>query len=582
MTKRKLKGPASVRDKGKKTKVNDDKNEAMEPSSSEASSFIRENTESSMVKMEPSALLNNDDDGMMDKMSMLEDDEEAGLEPSLEQDNLDEEEDRALNAAVHDNEANFSKVASKKLQEKVELLEAEKKKQQASLKELQAKVELLETEKKDLATKYQKYKMLCKQMKDRENSLAKNSGSNNSSIKELEDENQELKMKLKSVVDNLNTEQESKCDVNSKLLLKDKMLQDQIIKNEELEQKFKNFLSKFYEKFSKQGANSLTENAVSTLQSSLAESKVGDHLSEKANPKNIAAKAKMTTDDNSSSTPSKGKILQKILPKPIEERSGSIDRDSKGSSSDKHVINGSSKANPSSNMKDVPSPVVNKGKPTGRKKIEMNPVKGKQSKEAQEAPSRLNKSLPSSASLTRTPTSRVASNVTSSKAVTKTPVQPQAPAASMVSSAEAKTLPSKLLGNTSITIGKSTEAEAGKQLATSSTGPPSTTLNSASARLSKLGNASLSISSSKALESKVSQLSKNSSITMTKPAAVSSSNKIMESSKSKGATPDVNTSKLLNNSGISFSKVSSNQKIKFRMKRKPLLLCQLQPKLLLD
>merc|ERR1719322_731531 len=237
----------------------------------------------------------------------------------------------------------------------------------------------------------------------------------------------------------------------------------------------------------------------------------------------------MTTDDNSSS-PRKGKILQKILPKPIEERSGSIDRDSKGSSSDKHVINGSSKANPSSNMKDVPSPVVNKGKPTGRKKIEMNPV---QSKEAQEAPSRLNKSLPASASLTRTSTSRVASNVTSSKAVTKTPVQPQAPAASMVSSAEAKTLPSKLLGNTSITIGKSTEAEAGKQLATSSTGPPSTTLNSASARLSKLGNASLSISSSKALESKVSQLSKNSSITMTKPAAVSSSNKITESSKSK-------------------------------------------------
>merc|ERR1712240_694301 len=49
-------------------------------------------------------------------------------------------------------------------------------------------------------------------------------------------------------------------------------------------------------------------------------------------------------------------------------------------------------------------------------------------------------------------------------------------------------------------------------------------------------------------------------ISMTKPAAVSSSNKIMESSKSKGATPDVNTSKLLNNSGISFSKVSSNQK----------------------
>merc|ERR1719300_2101605 len=313
--------------------------------------------------MEPSALLNNDDDGMMDKMSMLEDDKEAGLEPSLEQDNLDEEEDRALNAAVHDNEANVSKVASKKLQEKVELLE---------------------TEKKDLATKYQKYKMLCKQMKDRENSLAKNGGSNNSTIMELEDENQELKMKLKSVVDNLNTEQESKCDVNSKLLLKDKMLQDQIIKNEELEQKFKNFLSKFYEKFSKQGANSLTENAVSTLQSSLAESKVGNHLSEKANPKNIAAKAKMTTDDNSS-TPSKGKILQKILPKPIEERSGSIDRDSKGSSNDKHVINGSSKTNPSSNIKDVPSPVVNKGKPTGRKKIEMNPVKGKQSKEAQEA-----------------------------------------------------------------------------------------------------------------------------------------------------------------------------------------------------
>merc|ERR1719300_1153224 len=103
--------------------------------------------------MEPSALLNNDDDGMMDKMTMLEDDEEAGLEPSLEQDNLDEEEDRALNAAVHDNEANVSKVASKKLQEKVELLE---------------------TEKKELATKYQKYKMLCKQMKDRENSLAKN------------------------------------------------------------------------------------------------------------------------------------------------------------------------------------------------------------------------------------------------------------------------------------------------------------------------------------------------------------------------------------------------------------------------
>merc|ERR1719309_1736542 len=131
------------------------------------------------------------------------------------------------------------------------------------------------------------------------------------------------------------------------------MLQDQIIKNEELEQKFKNFLSKFYEKFSKQGANSLTENAVSTLQSSLAESKVGDHLSEKANPKNIAAKAKIAVEDQPSTTPSKGKILQKILPKPHEEKSRNNVKDSKEHANDKAVVNGngSSKANASNNLK---------------------------------------------------------------------------------------------------------------------------------------------------------------------------------------------------------------------------------------
>merc|ERR1712098_122281 len=196
-TKRKLKGPASVRGKGKKTKVDDN---ARIPESntsnasalnSEAASVLNDNPETSMVKMELSALQNNDEDGMLDKMSMLEeDDDDTGLEPSLEQDNLDEEEDRALTgtAAVHGEEdEDASKVAAKKLQERVELLETEKKQQQVAFKELEAKMELLQKEKKDLVTKYQKYKEMSKDLREKVNSLSKNSTSNNSSIKELED-----------------------------------------------------------------------------------------------------------------------------------------------------------------------------------------------------------------------------------------------------------------------------------------------------------------------------------------------------------------------------------------------------------
>ena len=97
----------------------------------------------------------------------------------------------------------------------------------------------------------------------------KSSGAGPSTDKDLEEENQELKMKLKDLLERLQNEEESKGDVNSKLHLKDVMLQKERIKFEELETKFKTFLMKFQQKFGKSN-----ENAMATLQTSLAESQM--------------------------------------------------------------------------------------------------------------------------------------------------------------------------------------------------------------------------------------------------------------------------------------------------------------------
>ena len=105
------------------------------------------------------------------------------------------------------------------------------------VKKLQENISSLETQNQGLAAKYKKYKEMSVSLREKIN--------NND--KKLLEENRDLKVKLKNYVENLQEEQESKTDVGSKLALKDLMLQKERNKFEELERKFKNFLKKFFE-----------------------------------------------------------------------------------------------------------------------------------------------------------------------------------------------------------------------------------------------------------------------------------------------------------------------------------------------
>ena len=305
MTKRKLKGPASARAKQNKvTKVSSDKNDIEEQSSAKernnssrklpSSISVTSNEDDSNINIKTENI--NSDLDIINKMVMLEESDEE-----IEDDNEDLSENKksednqslvtddsnsmtlVLQKSIGEELKSLAKVLNKKfrIQDfKTSFLEEEKEEARIKLKEAEVKIQSLETEKIDITAKYKKYKDMASRLKNSSNS------SSVASNKDLEEENLMLRTKLKDVMDNLRNVEESKGDVNSKLHLKDILLQKERQKYADLEFKFKNFLVKFNEKFlGKNGGSNFAENAINTLQSALQESEVDERLSEEAKSK---------------------------------------------------------------------------------------------------------------------------------------------------------------------------------------------------------------------------------------------------------------------------------------------------------
>jgi len=166
--------------------------------------------------------------------------------------------------------------------------------------QLKEKVQKCEIEKTSLNFKYKKYKEMA---------IKLSANASGSDSKDLEEENIELKEKLKTVLDKLGNSEECKADVNSKLALKDMMLKEQLKKNQDLETKIKSFVMRFFEKME----ISPQEGAASNLSKSMEESKISSHL-EKTNKslhKEISSKfalhdpkkGKVSTDSTDEQSP---------------------------------------------------------------------------------------------------------------------------------------------------------------------------------------------------------------------------------------------------------------------------------------
>ena len=153
------------------------------------------------------------------------------------------------------------------------------KRKNKEIQDLNEKVEKCESEKASYATKYKKYKEMA---------IKLSVNGNGSANKDLEEENEGLRDKLKSVLDKLGNAEESKCDVSSKLALKDMMLKEQVQKNQDLEVKIKNFVTRFFEKMD----SSPKDGAATNLNKSMEESQITSFLenSNKSLHKEISSK----------------------------------------------------------------------------------------------------------------------------------------------------------------------------------------------------------------------------------------------------------------------------------------------------
>jgi len=161
------------------------------------------------------------------------------------------------------------------------------------IEDLKEKVVKCENEKASYATKYKKYKEMA---------IKLSANGNGSSNKGLEEENEGLRDKLKSVLDKLGNAEESKCDVSSKLALKDMMLKEQVQKNQDLEVKIKNFVTRFFEKMD----SSPKDSAATNLNKSMEESQITSYLenSNKSLHKEISSKFAINSQKRSESSTS--------------------------------------------------------------------------------------------------------------------------------------------------------------------------------------------------------------------------------------------------------------------------------------
>ena len=165
------------------------------------------------------------------------------------------------------------------------------KKKDKEIQDMKEKVEKCESEKASYAVKYKKYKEMA---------IKLSANGNGSANKDLEEENEGLRDKLKSVLDKLGNAEESKCDVSSKLALKDMMLKEQVQKNQDLEVKIKNFVTRFFEKMD----SSPKDGATTNLNKSMEESQITSYLenSNKSLHKEISSKFALNSQKTSESS----------------------------------------------------------------------------------------------------------------------------------------------------------------------------------------------------------------------------------------------------------------------------------------
>jgi len=215
MSKRKA-GPASVRQDKKKLKSTSGDHE---PDAKELE-----------IKTEAVDMDSQFSNSIRNKLALMDDDDESGeqnISDDDEDDNCSDMLDLVKSVILNEVKSQILQVLKAKNDALSELVNMKK-------------------EKKALVEKYLNYKSMSKRLTE--------------SKTQLEEEIKELKDKLKNVVENLNTEEESKCDMSSKLNLKDHILQKERNDRVKLETMVKKFAVTFVNK--NMGQDKVVETAV--------------------------------------------------------------------------------------------------------------------------------------------------------------------------------------------------------------------------------------------------------------------------------------------------------------------------------
>ena len=495
MTKRKLGGPASARNKQKKireeaapksSKENKDKNEeeAKETPAIPAIEIKKEIED--VVDVEENTNTSN----IIGKLLEDGDEEISGDETEVASNSRDGVEGKTRAESL------------------VQSLRQDLSRKAEEVKKLQNKVSSLESQNQTLSGKYKKYKDMSVTLRDND--------------KRLLEENRDLKEKLKNYVENLQEEQESKTDVGSKLALKDVMLQKERTKFEELERKFKSFLKIVNEK-----SDRMPDTFVAKVKTSLEQTNISDHLTDKTIvpefTKRMDEKLRERKDANQ-------EVKTKETSKAPERRDPPV------SSQSKKVVESSP----------VPPATASPALRTNRRNCRVNLTKV--SSEDTQPDSQPAPSTPS------TPSTELSATKPRSNRGRRTRTVPAPSSAPRAISAQ-PALPSKLLANSSISIGKQTTATKSIEVNPEVNPPPSAASSPALSKLNKLKNSTLSISSpTPAPPSKPPAAIKSSGISLTR------SGEQAEAQKSSPVTTD--SLKQLKSSGISFSKVNNSSAAK--------------------
>ena len=371
-------------------------------------------------------------------------------------------------------------------------------KKSLEIKSLQEKNAKLESQNGELTAKYRKYKNLASTLAEKNNS---------SSVKKLQEENNDLKLKLKNYVEDLQSEQDRQTDTGSKLAMKDLLLQKERTKFDDLERKFKKFLKVVNEK-----SDRMPDTFIAKVKTSLEESKISENLTDK----NIVPEFTEKMNE---------KLKERNNPASLDSLMDQTKTKKAPATEEKKEEEISPKPPAASSLVKTPAQRNNR---RNSKANSINPATSEK-RPIEEAPE-------------EAPTTPVARSVGRASIGRRT-----TPAsANKMTASKPSELPSKLLANSSITIGKQTSKssidskEANNSLSSS---------KASLSKLNKLKNNSLSISTS-VDSSKAPAAMKTSGISVTK------------SGESNSLSADKDSLNKLKSSGISFSKVDGTASTK--------------------